>query len=154
LSSVDDYTISNPVAILMASVIQMVHGTKFIAICGLRLLLETMHITWNATIPKVNWIKTIRIMVSVFGFSSTALSWSLWSAFIYQKNMIDKNQLLLDLFHAYYDARRNKRNKATSLAFEMNYESKLLILCNELVQRLLFCGRPDLHWNLLWRDVH
>ena len=51
--------------------------------------------------------------------------------------MIDKNQLLLDLFHAYYDARRNKRNKATSLAFEMNYESKLLILCNELVQRRL-----------------
>ncbi|MEI8008855.1 MAG: hypothetical protein WCI00_05740 [bacterium] len=48
--------------------------------------------------------------------------------------MIDKNQLLLDLFQAYYDARRNKRNKVTALTFEMNYESKLLTLCDDLVQ--------------------
>lgn len=47
--------------------------------------------------------------------------------------MLDKDKLLYDLFQAYYDARKHKRNKATALAFEMNYESKLLTLREELV---------------------
>ena len=47
--------------------------------------------------------------------------------------MLDKDQLLLDLFQAYYDARQHKRNKATALAFEINYESKLFALHEELV---------------------
>ena len=37
-----------------------------------------------------------------------------------------------ELFQAYYDCRSNKRNTANALAFEMNYESKLLNLCEEI----------------------
>ncbi len=75
-----------------------------------------------------------------FGFSLRLLknwNWELIftvSFYLSKKTMIDKNQLLLDLFQAYYDARRNKRNKVTALTFEMNYESKLLTLCDDLVQ--------------------
>jgi hypothetical protein len=47
--------------------------------------------------------------------------------------MFDKDKLLLDLFQSYYDARRNKRNKATAVTFEMNYESKIIELRNDLV---------------------
>jgi len=32
-----------------------------------------------------------------------------------------KQQLTEDLFQAYYDARRNKRNKKDVIEFEMNY---------------------------------
>jgi len=47
--------------------------------------------------------------------------------------MVDTDQLLLDLFEAYYDARKHKKNKATALAFEINYESKLFALHEELI---------------------
>lgn len=47
--------------------------------------------------------------------------------------MLNKEQLLLDLFQAYYDARQHKRNKNTALSFEINYESKLFALHQELV---------------------
>ncbi len=47
--------------------------------------------------------------------------------------MLDNNHLLLDLFQAYYDARQHKRNKATALSFEINYESKLFALHEELL---------------------
>lgn len=47
--------------------------------------------------------------------------------------MLDKSQLLLDLFQAYYDARQHKRDKVTALSFEINYESKLFALYQELV---------------------
>lgn len=68
------------------------------------------------------------------GFLSTAMSWSLQVSFyIKTKSMLDKDQLLLDLFQAYYDARQHKKNKATALAFEINYESKLFALHQELV---------------------
>ncbi len=43
--------------------------------------------------------------------------------------------MLTDLFLAYYDARRNKRNTINALAFEMNYESNLLSLYDEIVLR-------------------
>lgn len=43
--------------------------------------------------------------------------------------------LLEDLFNAYYDARRNKRNTINALNFEMDYESNLLTLYKELVSR-------------------
>ena len=39
---------------------------------------------------------------------------------------------IAELFQAYYDCRKNKRNTANALAFEMNYESKLLSLCEEI----------------------
>lgn len=51
--------------------------------------------------------------------------------------MLDNNQLLLDLFQAYYDARQHKRNKKTALSFEINYESKLFAL------RPRLGGRPN-----------
>jgi RNA-directed DNA polymerase len=45
------------------------------------------------------------------------------------------NTLLVDLFQAYYDARRNKRNKHTSLQFEIAYESHLMELYEDLAER-------------------
>lgn len=47
--------------------------------------------------------------------------------------MLDKEKLLLDLFQAYYDTRQHKRNTNTAVKFEMNYESKILALRNDLV---------------------
>ena len=35
------------------------------------------------------------------------------------------NQLLIDLFQAYYDARANKRNSTNALEFEINYEQNM-----------------------------
>ncbi|MDP3882658.1 MAG: reverse transcriptase domain-containing protein [Candidatus Staskawiczbacteria bacterium] len=43
------------------------------------------------------------------------------------------NQLLYDLFRAYYDARKNKRSTINALAFEIDYETKLFELYNELI---------------------
>ncbi len=45
----------------------------------------------------------------------------------------NRNQILSDLFQAYYDARCNKRNTINALKFEINYESKLLQLCDEII---------------------
>ena len=45
------------------------------------------------------------------------------------------NQMRYDLFQAYYDARRNKRNTISQLAFETNYESNLLQLYEEIIMR-------------------
>jgi hypothetical protein len=47
----------------------------------------------------------------------------------------NKTELLTDLFLAYYDARRNKRNTINALAFEIGYESNLLALYDEIVSR-------------------
>lgn len=47
--------------------------------------------------------------------------------------MLDKDQLLFDLFQAYYDTRQHKRNTASAITFEMNYESKIIELWNDLV---------------------
>jgi len=41
-------------------------------------------------------------------------------------------KLLLDLFQAYYDARKNKRSTVNALSFEMNYEAKLFELYEEI----------------------
>ena len=43
--------------------------------------------------------------------------------------------LLTDLFKAYYDARRNKRNTPSQLRFELNLESNLINLYHELRDR-------------------
>jgi hypothetical protein len=42
------------------------------------------------------------------------------------------DELLFDLFKAYYDARKNKRSTINALAFEINYESKLFELYKEI----------------------
>jgi len=41
-------------------------------------------------------------------------------------------QLLYDLFQAYYDARKNKRNTINALAFEIDYERKLFELYGDI----------------------
>jgi hypothetical protein len=47
--------------------------------------------------------------------------------------MVDADQLLYDLFQAYYDARKHKRNAVNVIKFEMNYEAELFKLHQELV---------------------
>ena len=44
-------------------------------------------------------------------------------------------QLLVDLFKAYRDARKHKRNKRSQLAFEMHHERKLIALHKSIVAR-------------------
>ncbi|MDR0833572.1 MAG: reverse transcriptase/maturase family protein [Candidatus Symbiothrix sp.] len=46
--------------------------------------------------------------------------------------MLDENQLLCDLFTAYYDARRHKRSTMNQLKFEINYEHNLVTLLKDL----------------------
>ena len=53
----------------------------------------------------------------------------------------DKQQLLLDLFRAYFDARINKRRTANALAFEAGYEEKLFKLCDEIANREYTIGQ-------------
>ncbi|MDP3900252.1 MAG: reverse transcriptase/maturase family protein [bacterium] len=45
---------------------------------------------------------------------------------------MDSKKLLYDLFQAYYDARRNKRRTINALAFEIDYETKLFELYEEI----------------------
>ena len=47
--------------------------------------------------------------------------------------MLNKDQLLYDLFQAYYDTRQHKRNTSSAVTFEMNYESKIITLREDLV---------------------
>ncbi len=90
--------------------------------------------TSNSIKIKVNLIEIIETTLcqSVLS-SSTPTGWSSWSAFIWLWKMLDKEKLLLDLFQAYYDTRQHKRNTNTALTFEMNYESKIIELREDLV---------------------
>lgn len=54
---------------------------------------------------------------------------------------ITKEQLLVDLFKAYYDARKHKRNTRNQLRFEMNLEENLVNLRDELYDRTYKVGR-------------
>lgn len=47
--------------------------------------------------------------------------------------MQNPDALLIDLFQAYYDARRNKRSTINALEFELDYEKKLLQLHRDLL---------------------
>jgi RNA-directed DNA polymerase len=53
----------------------------------------------------------------------------------------DNPQLLLDLFRAYFDARKNKRHTANALAFEGGYEEKLFKLYREIISRRYKIGQ-------------
>ncbi|MEI6463042.1 MAG: reverse transcriptase domain-containing protein, partial [bacterium] len=58
--------------------------------------------------------------------------------------MIKKNydqQLLLDLFRAYFDTRKNKRSTANALAFEVDYENKLFALYEQIINRKYKIGQ-------------
>jgi len=46
----------------------------------------------------------------------------------------DPCKLLVDLFQAYYDARKNKRNTINALNFERHLESSLFALYNEIIE--------------------
>ena len=46
-----------------------------------------------------------------------------------------EDSLLEDLFQAYYDARKNKRNSVSALAFEIEYEKNLIQLYDEICSR-------------------
>ena len=50
-------------------------------------------------------------------------------------DVIDKDKLTLDLFQAYFDARKNKRNTINQLAFEKHFEANLFALCDEIVEQ-------------------
>ncbi|MEI6753590.1 MAG: reverse transcriptase/maturase family protein [Paludibacter sp.] len=55
-----------------------------------------------------------------------------------QKNLfteISNEKITLDLFQAYFDARKNKRNTLNALIFEKHLESNLFELCEEIVSR-------------------
>ena len=47
----------------------------------------------------------------------------------------ERLQLLTDLFSAYFDARKNKRETINQLQFEVNYESKLIELHKQIILR-------------------
>ncbi len=48
---------------------------------------------------------------------------------------IDREKITLDLFQAYFDARKNKRNTINALAFEKHLEANLFALANEIIER-------------------
>ncbi len=54
---------------------------------------------------------------------------------------LSKEQLLVDLFNAYYDARKHKRNTRNQLRFEINLEENLVNLRDELIERTYKVGR-------------
>jgi len=54
--------------------------------------------------------------------------------FTYVKHDSD-NQILLSLFKAYRNARKNKRAKRSQVAFEYAYESKLIKLHKDIMNR-------------------
>ena len=45
------------------------------------------------------------------------------------------SDLLTDLFRAYYDARRHKRNTRSQLAFEMDLEHNMIVLYEQIRDR-------------------
>jgi len=50
--------------------------------------------------------------------------------------MTKETNLLIDLFIAYYRARKNKRNTSSQLEFEINYEANLIQLHTDIVNRV------------------
>lgn len=54
---------------------------------------------------------------------------------------ITKDQLLVDLLRAYYDARKHKRNTRNQLKFEVNLEENLVALRDELLAHTYKVGR-------------
>ena len=49
---------------------------------------------------------------------------------------VEKNNLLADLFRAYYDARKNKRNTVNQLRFEMDLEHNLYLSYMQILNRI------------------
>ena len=51
------------------------------------------------------------------------------------------NQLKINLFEAYYNARKNKRNTHNQLRFEINYEQELFKLYEEIKNKTYKVGK-------------
>ncbi|MEI6048758.1 MAG: reverse transcriptase domain-containing protein [Bacteroidota bacterium] len=49
---------------------------------------------------------------------------------------VDKNKIILDLFQAYFDARKNKRNTINALAFEKHFEANIFALYDEIIENI------------------
>jgi len=49
----------------------------------------------------------------------------------------NKEQINLDLFQAYFDARKNKRNTNNALAFEKHLETNIFELSNEIIENAI-----------------
>ena len=47
----------------------------------------------------------------------------------------ERDELLGDLFRAYFDTRRHKRNTRSQLSFEFNFEHNLIELCDRIADR-------------------
>jgi RNA-directed DNA polymerase len=47
---------------------------------------------------------------------------------------INKDKIIMDLFKAYFDARKNKRNTINALAFEKHFEANIFELCEEILE--------------------
>jgi RNA-directed DNA polymerase len=56
---------------------------------------------------------------------------------------IDRDKITLDLFQAYFDARKNKRNTINALAFEKYLEANLFALANEFIERI-YTPKPSI----------
>lgn len=57
--------------------------------------------------------------------------------FMHQPNLfssINKDKISIDLFQAYFDARKNKRNTINALVFEKHYAANLFALCDEITE--------------------
>jgi hypothetical protein len=52
-----------------------------------------------------------------------------------ENKKLNKEQITLDLFRAYYDARKNKRNTVNALAFEKYFEANIFDLCDEITEK-------------------
>ncbi|MBS4012609.1 MAG: group II intron reverse transcriptase domain-containing protein [Bacteroidetes bacterium] len=82
---------------------------------------------------------SVRCVRDLKGNTATGIS-SLW---LLQKKMqklnlfseIDRDRITLDLFQAYFDARKNKRKTINALAFEKHLEANLFALANEIIER-------------------
>lgn len=56
---------------------------------------------------------------------------------------MQEKQMLYDLFQAYYDCRKNKRNTDNALSFELNYESNIIKLRDDIIS-----------WNYeIWKSI-
>ena len=54
---------------------------------------------------------------------------------------ISDRELLEDLFDAYYEARKNKRNTVNQLQFEVNMEHNIMELHRQIVERRYTTGK-------------
>jgi RNA-directed DNA polymerase len=62
-----------------------------------------------------------------------AFNTNLYYYYYYKTTMPTEPNLLIDLFKAYYQARKNKRNTSNQLEFEINYELNLMQLHTDIV---------------------